>query len=576
VGSVGRRVAIVGAGQSGAQLGLGLLRQGYDVTIVSNRSSHAIRTGPVMSSQCMFSSALQTERALGLEQWAQTSPSVDAVAFTRLRDDGSVDVSFEATLDGPAHSVDQRIKVAAWLDLLDAEGATVIVAEAAVDDLERLAAGHDLVVIATGVGELATLFARDDEHSPFDRPQRSLALTYVRGMERRRGPNAVSFNVAPGAGEFFTFPALTTSGQCDILVFEALPGGPMDLWAEANSPDLHLARSLEALERFFPHEFARTRNVSLTDERGVRRGRITPTVRRPVGILPSGVRVLGMADAVVLNDPLTGQGANTAAKAAGFYLDSIAGHEGPFDDAWMYQTFDNFWRGWAQWVVAWTNAMLDPPRPHVLDLLGSAQRHPPLAAAVVNGFDDPRTFHPWWFDPAEAARFAAAHVAAESARFDPRELRQAMGQYATGVTVMTARGRDGRNVAMTANSFTSVSLDPPLVLWCVDRAAESFAEFATTARFVVNVLAADQHHLSRQFATQGIDKFTGVSVRAGTDGLPILEGTVATFECRSIARYDGGDHLVLVGEIEGYDARGGEPLVFHSGYYRVATRHPDI
>ena len=176
MGSVGRRVAIVGAGQSGAQLGLGLLRQGYDVTIVSNRSSHEIRTGPVMSSQCMFSSALQTERALGLEQWAQTSPSVDAVAFTRLRDDGSVDISFEATLDEPAHSVDQRIKVAAWLDLLDAEGASVIVTEAAVDDLERLATGHDLVVIATGVGELATLFARDDEHSPFDRPQRSLAL----------------------------------------------------------------------------------------------------------------------------------------------------------------------------------------------------------------------------------------------------------------------------------------------------------------------------------------------------------------------------------------------------------------
>ena len=126
----------------------------------------------------------------------------------------------------------------------------------------------------------------------------------------------------------------------------------------------------------------------------------------------------------------------------------------------MTRTFENYWRGWAQWVVAWTNSLLAPPHEHVSTLLAAAAEVPGIAATVANGFDDPRVFFPWWFDATSAERFVSEKRAQESTSFDPREMRQALGQYATGVTVVTCRGQDGHRIGMTANSFTSVSLDP--------------------------------------------------------------------------------------------------------------------
>jgi len=150
-----------------------------------------------------------------------------------------------------------------------------------------------------------------------------------------------------------------------------------------------------------------------------------------------------------------------------------------------------------------------------------------------------------------------------------------LGQYATGVTVMTTVDADGTWFGMTANSFTSVSLNPPLVLWAAAKSSPSRAAFEQSPRFAVNVLASDQHHLSRQFSASGTDKFDGVRVLPDV-GLPLLEGTVARFVCRRTERVEAGDHVVFFGEIESYDAPGGEPLVFHSGFYRVATKHPDL
>jgi flavin reductase (DIM6/NTAB) family NADH-FMN oxidoreductase RutF len=130
---------------------------------------------------------------------------------------------------------------------------------------------------------------------------------------------------------------------------------------------------------------------------------------------------------------------------------------------------------------------------------------------------------------------------------------------------------------MTANSFTSVSLNPPLVLWAAAKSSPSVEAFLATDRFAVNVLASEQHHLSRQFATSGADKFDGVILDpAASTEVPVLDGVVAHFVCRRTETVDAGDHVVLFGEIESYHAEGGEPLVFHSGTYRLATRHPDV
>ena len=403
-----RKIAVIGAGQSGLQLALGLRRQGFDVTVVSNRTADDIAAGKVMSSQCMFDAALQTERDLGLDSWAADCPDVEGIEFAIPGPDGGKALSWMGLLDAPAQSVDQRVKVPGWMRELERSGGNLVIEDADIAALERYADSHDLVIVAAGKGPVTELFERDAEKSPYDAPQRALALTYVTGLRPRPEHSAVCFNLVPGVGEYFVFPALTTTGPCEIMVFEGIPGGPMDCWDDVTTPEQHLARSKEILEKFWPWEAERAADVKLTDDNGILTGRFAPVVRKPVGTLPSGRHVLGMGDAVVLNDPITGQGSNNAAKTADIYLKRILGHgQGAFDAEWMQQTFDEYWGGYAHWVVTWTNAMLAPPPPHVLELLGAAQQVPAIASRFANGFDNPPDFGDWFLDPEKAAAYLA-------------------------------------------------------------------------------------------------------------------------------------------------------------------------
>jgi flavin reductase (DIM6/NTAB) family NADH-FMN oxidoreductase RutF len=567
-----RSVAIVGAGPAGTTLALGLLGQGCDVTLVTDRTAEEIRGGRVMSSQITFESALDLETALGISGLLPEAPSIDRLAFDLRGADGTT-TAFDAPLSAPARSVDLRVKVPAVLEAIERLGGKVVVRNAGVDDVEELAARHDLVVVSTGRAGLGALFQVDPARSPYDRPRRVAALTYLRGATEDPAGPALRYHVLEGVGECFTCPGLTVNGPCDIVVVEGVPGGPLDVWDDVRTPAEHLVRLRHVLAEHFPTEAVRFAAAELVDEHSVLTGRFPPVVRRPVGTLPSGAQVLGMADVVVLNDPVTSQGANHAVKSASFYLDSILGHEGPFDAAWMEQTFEQFWRGWAQFATRWTNDWLEPLAPHQREVLAAAGRLPGVADRIAAGLDDARLFEPWWYDASAAAAFLAEQEAATGNRFDARDLRRALGQYATGVTVVTT-SHDGELYGMTANSFTSVSLTPPLVLWAAAKSSPSLAAFDAVERFAVNVLAADQHHLSRQFSTTGADKFDGVPL-LDVDP-PLLEGVVARYVCRRTQRVDAGDHVVFLGEIESYDAPGGEPLVFHSGSYRVATKHPDL
>lgn len=407
-----RKIAIVGAGQSGLPLALGLLARGDHVTLLSNRTPDDIRRGKVMSSQCMFGASLQIERDFGLDQWAADCPPVQGIGLCvpHPAQPGAKLIDWAARLDRPAQAVDQRLKMPAWMDLFHQRGGRLVLKDAGIDDLEELAATHDLVVVAAGKGEIVRLFERDADKSPFDRPMRALALTYVTGMQPRTPFSRVCFNLIPGIGEYFVFPALTTTGPCEIMVFEGVPGGPMDCWADVASPAAHLARSLQLLQTFLPWEAERCRDVALTDDNGVLAGRFAPTIRRPVGRLPSGRLVLGLGDAVCVNDPITGQGSNNATKAFKVYHDSIVARGGaPFDAAWMQQTFDRFW-DYAQHVVRWTNLLLTPPPEHILKLLTAAGQCPAIASTIANNFDHPPGYFPWWADPVACDQFIAGHM----------------------------------------------------------------------------------------------------------------------------------------------------------------------
>ncbi|WP_031163449.1 styrene monooxygenase/indole monooxygenase family protein [Streptosporangium roseum] len=402
-----RRILVVGAGQAGLHLAAGLLRNGYDVTVVSNRTPDDIRDGHVMSGQVIFGTGLGHERDLGLDLWADDCPPIDGIQFTVPGPDGGRAIDWAARLDTPARSVDQRLKMPAWMAEVERLGGKIVIHDATVDDLETYAAGYDLVLVAAGKGRIASLFERDASRSPYDTPQRALAVTYVTGLTPRPEHSAVCFNLIPGVGEYFVFPALTMTGPCEIMVFEGVPGGPMDCWADVRTPAEHLARSRWVLETFLPWEADRCAGVELTDERGVLSGRFAPAVRRPVATLPSGAAVLGVADVVVLNDPITGQGANNAAKCAASYLSSILERgERPFDRAWMEGAFERHWED-ARHTTAWTNALLAPPPPHVLEILGAAGRLPEVASRFVNGFDDPSDYAGWFMDPAGAGEYLA-------------------------------------------------------------------------------------------------------------------------------------------------------------------------
>jgi len=152
--------------------------------------------------------------------------------------------------------------------------------------------------------------------------------------------------------------------------------------------------------------------------------------------------------------------------------------------------------------------------------------------------------------------------------FDPAILRKVMGLFATGVTIITTRDQEGKPYGLTANAVTSLSLDPPLLLICVDRKAETFPHFFDSKIFVLNILAEDQEALSRRFATTGGEKFAGVACRPGHLGTPILEGTLGHIECRITETLEGGDHVIHIGEVQHAEASDGRPLLFYRGKYR--------
>ena len=168
--------------------------------------------------------------------------------------------------------------------------------------------------------------------------------------------------------------------------------------------------------------------------------------------------------------------------------------------------------------------------------------------------------HPTVPDPAN-------ELASGSSAIDPRDFRNALGTYATGVTIITAAGLDGKPYGLTCNSFASVSLNPPLVLWSLVLYSSSLSVFQNAGHFAVNVLGASQQALANKFAKSSEDKFIGVEWTPGVGNAPLLKDSVANFQCRAVNRYYGGDHVIFLGAVEAYAYNRSEPLLFARGGY---------
>jgi hypothetical protein len=411
-----RKILIVGAGQAGLQLALSLQAERYDVTVMSARTADEIRGGWPTSTQVMFDPALNYERAYRLNLWEDQAPRIPAVGISLAPAPGTRAFHFCGPWAPYAMSVDQRLKMSAWLDLFEGRGGRVIYHPVMTSDLAALAGMYDLTLIAAGKGEIVELFDRDPVRSKYETPGRMLSAIYLRGMkEAAEFPDVtMRINVAPGIGELFTMPALTMSGPCRIALMEAIPGGPFDAFRDRPSPAEHLRRIRRILEEHLPWEGELYRDCEPTDARASLCGAFTGTIRRPYAEMTPGTYVFGMGDVVVVNDPIAGQGANNAAHCAGIYTKAILERgDKPFDPAWMEETFEAFYQERAQHSTALTDALLNPLPEHAQQVLGAASQYQEVADRFCNLFPHPEDIGPFLGDPEQAlayvGKIAAGH-----------------------------------------------------------------------------------------------------------------------------------------------------------------------
>lgn len=164
----------------------------------------------------------------------------------------------------------------------------------------------------------------------------------------------------------------------------------------------------------------------------------------------------------------------------------------------------------------------------------------------------------------------------QATEFDSKSFRRALGNFATGVTIITAQNAKGEKVGVTANSFNSVSLEPPLILWSIDKRSSSYEVFTEATHFAVNILAADQIDLSNKFARSKDDKYASVDYELGVGNVPVLKECSAVFECERFNILEGGDHWIIIGKVVHYQDNGRSPLLYHQGAYSSVLPHPSL
>jgi hypothetical protein len=354
----------------------------------------------------LFEDAVKKEAALGLTFWEDVMTRGEGAILELINPDGSVGLHIAPPVPRPHRSVDQRLKNSRWMRELERRGASIrIVPLANQDELDRHVAGFDLVLVATGKGSISTLFSRDPERSPFDRPQRHITGFHVKNFrpELRSG----TIRVLPGLGEVVITPFYGRENiKGRFLLIEGIPGGPLDYLPRA-LPGRELLKEVQQnLRRLLPGQLEDLQDAELPSEQCWLRGTLAPTVRHPVGRLPSGKAVLGLGDAITLHDPLAAQGGNNATHMADFYRTRIREHAGqPFTAEWMQQTFDDFWQLYGQYAMGVTAGLLMPPAPHQQAVLVSAHHVPAVATALIDGLYDPRALFPWFVNPATTREF---------------------------------------------------------------------------------------------------------------------------------------------------------------------------
>ncbi len=361
-----RRIAIIGSGQAGLLLAHALVQRGYAVTLFSDRTPEEwLHTCRPTGTAGRFEPALAWERELGIDRWQSKAPPVEGVHLTFCQAPPNRLLTLAGRLPAPCAAIDLRLQSHRWLLDLAERGGDVRYEKVDVARLDAIAGEHDLTVVAAGRGDLCALFPRNEERSVYSSPQRRVTMLIAKGGSMRFEGIPfipVKFNLFAPWGEAFWVPYYHRDhGPTWNLLFEGKIGGPFDAFQDAKSAEdvLHVARGL--VRDYIPWDYEWFKPMEVADDLGWLVGAVTPTVRSPVGRLPSGRVVTGLGDTLVSLDPIAGQGANSGNKMAKNLAEQIVTRgEGAFDEGWMTRTFERYWERHGAPTVRFNNLFLEP------------------------------------------------------------------------------------------------------------------------------------------------------------------------------------------------------------------------
>ncbi len=415
------RIAVIGAGQAGTLAARGLQNLGHEVSLYSDRTADEIfEKTPPTGTAYVFGRSVAVERRLGVDTYEDRAVSGDSIHLFFNPKIGTELIDIWGLLgDAAGYAVDVRLKSYDRMGPFVDAGGELVIGAVTPEELDRIAADHDLTFVATGKGALADLFERDAERSIYDSPQRYLGMLVARGVptdgtafpHRIPGHTPVAFNFFGDAGEFFWVPFLHKSGeQCWNLVLEARPGGPFDTFRDASS-----AEDMAAAVRRIVADYAPWDRRTLADMEPIGedpycwlRGQFPPTVRRPVGRTASGHPVMALGDTAYAFDPIGGQGAGCGIRQVGWYLDAVAERpDGPFDPEWMEQVAEGFWSYHAGPTWRFNSVLLEPLDKVGVRVMQANYGSQACSEAFFRNFDNPADYFPWLVEREAADRWIA-------------------------------------------------------------------------------------------------------------------------------------------------------------------------
>jgi hypothetical protein len=351
----------------GLHLSLLLQQRKVPVTLYADRTPDEMRASPrLMNTAGHWVPTREREQQLGVNHWDDEFPRVAALNVTVT---GEAPLSFSADLGKGPIAVDYRVSMSRLLDDFVERGGSVVYGAVSRESLEEMSERHELVVVSSGRGTMTELFPKMEERSPYNRPQRVLQISASKGVDLGSGTSSINYELAPGVGELLLFPYLTADGLYTIVYISAAADGPVPEMLDADLAGNPAREELNAvfqrvLTGYFPWsaEHVNWEEFSTVGPRYDIAGALTPTVRRPFAQLGNGRWVLAVGDVHTVNDPLLGQGANSASATAFIVGDAIVEDSFDFDEAWCARVAERMWRAPALRSASPTRCWRSHPR----------------------------------------------------------------------------------------------------------------------------------------------------------------------------------------------------------------------